>query len=134
MVIWVSSIEEKILRSLCRFGSYPFLSWIDITGGSLRCLDTWLCNRVCLSVCPSVCLSVRLSLSCRNCHIDTSIWANNGEIRKANLAFTFSFYDSFTVTMWWVLVLVVVLVVVVVVVVQKSQKPLAGTSKKAKSH
>ena len=36
--------------------------------------------------------------------------------------------------MWWVLPLVVVLVVVVVVVVQKSQKPLAGTSKKAKSH
>jgi len=31
--------------------------------------------------------------------------------------------------MWWVLVLVLVLVVVVVVVVQKSQKPLAGTSK-----
>jgi len=50
------------------------------------------------------------------------------------LAFTFSFYDSFTVTVWWVLL------VVVVVVVQKSQKkPLPGTSKKgtskkAKSH
>jgi hypothetical protein len=29
--------------------------------------------------------------------------------RKANLAFTFSFYDSFTVTVWWVLVLVLVL-------------------------
>ena len=59
-----------------------------------------------------------------------AIWANNGEIRKANLAFTFSYYDSFTVTVWWVLVLVLVLVVVVLlVVVQKSQKPLPGTSK-----
>ena len=104
----------------------PYLSWI---GGSLRCLDTWLCNRVCLSVRPSVRLSVCLSNLSQVC---LAIWANNGEIRKANLAFTFSFYDRFTVTVWWVLVLV--LVVVVVVVVQKSQKPLAGTSKKAKSH
>ncbi len=98
------------------------LSWIDITGGSLRCLDTWLCNRVRLSVRPSVYPNF------------LAIWANNGEIRKANLAFTFSSYDSFTVTMWWVLVLVLVLLLVVVVVVQKSQKPLPGTSKKAKSH
>ena len=103
-----------------------YLSWIDITGGSLRCLDTWLCNRVCPSVCLSVCPSVYPNF--------LAIWANNGEIRKANLAFTFSFYDSFTVTMWWVLVLVLVLVVV-----QKIQKPLPGTSKKgtskkAKSH
>ena len=66
------------------------LSWIDIiTGGSLRCLDTWLCKIV--SVCPSVCLS-RLS------QVRLAIKANNGEIRKANLAFAFSFLRHFTVT------------------------------------
>ena len=49
-----------------------------------------------MSVRPSVCPSVYPNF--------LAIWANNGEIRKANLAFTFSFYDSFTVTVWWVLV------------------------------
>ena len=39
------------------------LSWIDITGGSLRCLDTWLCNRVCLSVCPFIQTFLRYGLT-----------------------------------------------------------------------
>ncbi len=58
-----------------------------------------------------------------------STWANNGEISKANLEFTFSFYDSFTVTVWWVLVLVLLLLLLLLLVVQKSQKPLPGTRK-----